>query len=256
LRVPGFKEAGTGEPVVFLHGIGGNRHAFDAQLAELSRRYRCISWDMPGYGGSPPMPEMTFAGLSDVLASLLDHLDLPSAHLVGHSMGGMVAQTFALAEPGRVRSLVLAQTTARFGKPGSDWQQRFLDARLKPLEEGLTPADFARELIMGMFGDPSRTEAIDQAVATMSPLPADVYRQVLTCLVGFDLQGSLAEMRAPTLCLAAELDQTAPPRTMEKMAAEMPAARYHCLPGAGHLAYVETPSAFTLAVDEFLGHLS
>jgi pimeloyl-ACP methyl ester carboxylesterase len=167
LSVPGFKEAGSGEPVVFLHGIGGNRHAFDAQLAE----------------------------------------------------------------PGRVRSLVLAQTMARFGKPGSDWQQQFLDARLKPLEDGRAPADFARELITGMFGDPSRAEAIERAVATMSPLPA------------------------PTLCLAAELDQTAPPRTMEKMATEIPAGRYDCLQDAGHLAYVEGPAAFTRAVNEFLGQL-
>ncbi len=256
MSIPGFKEAGGGDTIVFLHGIGGNRHAFDAQLSELSRRYRCVSWDMPGYGGSPAMAEMTFAGLSDALAALLDHLDLPSAHLVGHSMGGMVAQTLALARPDRVRSLVLAQTTARFGKPGSDWQEQFLDSRLKPLEEGKTPAQFARELITAMFGDPSRTEAIDQAVATMSPLPADVYRQVLTCLVGFDLQASLSEIRAATLCLAAEFDQTAPPRTMEKMAAQIPAGRYDCLPGAGHLAYVETPLAFTRAVDEFLGHLS
>ena len=254
--VPGFKEMGAGEPVVFLHGIGGNRHAFDAQLSALGGRYRCISWDMPGYGGSPTMPEMTFAGLSDVLADLLDHLDLPSAHLVGHSMGGMVAQTFALAEPGRVRSLVLAQTTARFGKPGSDWQKRFLHERLKPIELGKTPADFARALITGMFGDPSRTEAIYKAVATMSPLPADVYRQVLACLVGFDLQGSLGEIGVPALCLAAELDQTAPPRTMEKMAAALPAGRYHCLPGTGHLAYVETPDAFTAAVEEFLGQFA
>jgi pimeloyl-ACP methyl ester carboxylesterase len=191
LSVPGFKEAGSGEPVVFLHGIGGNRHAFDAQLAE----------------------------------------------------------------PGRVRSLVLAQTMARFGKPGSDWQQQFLDARLKPLEDGRAPADFARELITGMFGDPSRAEAIERAVATMSPLPADVYRQVLTCLVGFDQRGTLPEIDAPTLCLAAELDQTAPPRTMEKMATEIPAGRYDCLQDAGHLAYVEGPAAFTRAVNEFLGQL-
>jgi pimeloyl-ACP methyl ester carboxylesterase len=250
--VPSFKEAGRGPAVIFMHGIGGNRHAFDEQLSRMQDHFRCIAWDMPGYGGSQSTPEMSFDTLSAALGDLLDHLGLASAHLVGHSMGGMVAQAFVAQCPRRVDRLVLAQTSARFGKPGSDWQQAFLAARLKPLDDGKTPADFAGTLIRSMFADPGRQREIDQAIATMSPLPASVYRQTLGALVQFDCQEALQQIDCPTLCLAADHDETAPAGVMEKMAAAIPGARFVCLPDAGHLAYVEQAAAFTAAVDEFL----
>jgi pimeloyl-ACP methyl ester carboxylesterase len=218
----------------------------------MQRDFRCIAWDMPGYGGSECLPHMTFDTLSEALGALLDHLDLPRAHLVGHSMGGMVAQTFALNHPERIDKLVLAQTSARFGKPGSDWQRDFLAARLKPLDEGKSPADFARVLIGSMFADPNKQVEVDKAVATMSALPTAVYRQALNALVRFDCQEALSEIRCPTLCLAADDDETAPARVMEKMAAAIPQARFVCLPHSGHLAYVETADGFSAALTGFL----
>lgn len=208
---------------------------------------------MPGYGGSAAMADMTFDTLSAALGALLDHLGLQRAHLVGHSMGGMVAQTFVAQHAQRVEKLVLAQTSARFGKPGGDWQQQFLDARLKPLDEGHTPADFARSLIEGMFADPNMTAAIKKAVATMSPLPAQVYRQALTALVRFDCEAALAQIPCPTLCLAADQDRTAPARVLERMAGLIPGARYVCLADAGHLAYLEAAEPFAAALTDFLG---
>lgn len=252
MTVPGYKEAGSGPAVVFLHGIGGNRHAFDDQLARMQDRFRCIAWDMPGYGGSKPLARMSFDTLSDALLELLDHLDLPRAHLVGHSMGGMVAQTFAVRHGGRLAKLVLAQTSARFGKPGSDWQREFLAARLRPLDAGSTPADFARPLIASMFADQGKRAAMDKAVATMSVLPADVYRQTLNCLVSFDGLAALTCIRCPTLCLAADCDTTAPARGLERMAGVIPDARFVCLQDAGHLAYLEAADAFTDAITSFL----
>ena len=251
--VPGYKESGSGPAVVFLHGIGGNRHAFDAQIEPMQDRFRCVAWDMPGYGGSAPMADMTFDTLSAALGALLDHLGLQRAHLVGHSMGGMVAQTFVARHAERVDKLVLAQTSARFGKPGGDWQQQFLDVRLKPLDAGHTPADFARSLIEGMFADPNMTAAIEKAVATMSPLPAGVYRQALTALVRFDCEAALAQIPCPTLCLAADQDQTAPARVLERMAGLIPDGRYVCLVNAGHLAYLEAAESFSSALTDFLG---
>ncbi len=249
--LPTFKSSGAGPPVVFLHGLGGNRHAFDAQLAALADRYRCIAWDVPGYGGSAPLQEMTFATLSGSLNNLLDHLGIEPYAVVGHSLGGMVAQSW-LARGGGCEKLVLAQTSARFGKPGSDWNRDFLAARLQPLNNGQTPADFALELITGMFHNRNRHDAIQLGVGTMAPLPAAVYRQAIECLVTFDASSGLEQIRPRTLCLAAEHDNTAPAKTMQQMAARIPNAEFQCLPGTGHLAYIEAADAFSGAIDRFI----
>ncbi len=249
--LPTYKEQGSGPLLLFLHGLGGNRHSFDHQLAVLSPRYRCVAWDVPGYGGSPPVEQMDFTVLARCVDNLLSHLQAQPLAVIGHSLGGMVAQAW-YAQGGRCEKLILAQTTARFGKPGSEWNQEFLAARLAPLEQGLAPADFARDLIAGMFHDASKGVAIDEAIATMAPLPADVYRQVIECLVTFDCFDKLPNITVPTLCLAAEFDKTAPAKALAQMAQQIPGAQYECLPAAGHLAYVECAQLFTAALADFL----
>lgn len=249
--LPSFKESGSGPVVLFLHGLGGNRHAFDLQLETLSTDYRCIAWDTPGYGGSATIGDMTFEVLAECVDNLLDTLSVTPYAVVGHSMGGMIAQTW-LRRGHKCEKLVLAQTSAQFGKPGSAWNQDFLAARLQPLDEGKTPADFARPLIESMFFDSNKQAAIEQGVSTMSPLPAEVYRQVINCLITFDESAHLAAIDIPTLCLAATADRTAPPKGVEQMAAAIPQAEFQCLPEAGHLAYIETPAAFNRAIRDFL----
>ncbi len=250
-HVPSHKSAGAGPAVLFLHGLGGNRHSFDLQMEALAGEYQCTAWDVPGYGGSQPLQHLTFDALADCLDNLIDALGVTPHAIVGHSLGGMVAQTW-LRRGGRCSKVVLAQTSARFGKPGSAWNEEFLTARLQPVISGQTPADFARTLITGMFHDPEKREAIEAGIATMAPLLADVYRQVIECLVTFDESSHLHNITIPTLCLAAEFDRTAPPEGLERMAATIPDARYECLPGAGHLSYIETPEAFTRAIQDFL----
>ena len=250
--LPTCKEAGEGPALVFLHGLGGNRHSFDAQIGALKHRFRCIAWDVPGYGGSAPIDEMTFDSLSASLANLLEHLDVDAPYAVlGHSLGGMVAQAW-LARGGACQRLILAQTTASFGKPGSRFNDEFLAARLAPLDDGQTPADFAGTLIASMIHDKQNHATIEAGIATMAPLPADVYRQAIGALVTFDERANLANVGVPTLCLAAEHDTTVPAKAVFALAAQIEGARYECLPNAGHLAYIETPDAFTRAVAEFL----
>ena len=249
--VPSYKERGSGPLLLFLHGLGGNRHSFDRQLSALSDRYRCVAWDAPGYGGSTPMDVMTFQALAARLGHLIDALGAQPLAVIGHSFGGMIAQTW-LRGGGVCGKLILAHTSAAFGKPGSQWNEDFLKARLSPIEKGLAPCDFARQLITSMFFDQSKTAAIEAAVRTMAPLPATTYRQVIECLVAFDESASLERIRTPTLCLAAEHDRTAPPKSVAQMAERIPGARCQCLPDAGHLAYAETPNAFTDAIAAFV----
>ena len=253
--LPTYKERGSGPPLLWLHGIGGNQHSFDAQLSHFSRSWRCVAWDMPGYGDSPTPENLSFEMMADAVATLLDHLGEPQAAVLGHSMGGMVAQSFALRHPGRVRALVLAASPAAFGKPGSDFAEKFLAQRLAPLDEGKTPADFAPGVVRGLFAHPENQTAIDAAVASMASLSAGSYRAALNCLVTFNNRDRLTEIKCPTLLLAAEADTTTPPKAMESMGGKIPNASYHCLSGLGHLANMEGPEQFNAAVDQFLNTL-
>ena len=253
--LPTYKERGSGPPLVWLHGIGGNQDSFDAQLSHFSRSWRCVVWDMPGYGNSPAPEELSFEMMADSVATLLEHLGESQAVVLGHSMGGMVAQTVALRHPNRVRALVLAASPAAFGKPGSDFAEKFLAQRLAPLDDGKTPADFALPVVRSLFANPGNQPAIDDAVASMTALSAGSYRAALGCLVTFNNLNRLKEITCPTLLMAGEEDTTTPPKAMESMARKIPKATYHCLSGLGHLANMEGPDQFNAALDQFLNTL-
>lgn len=245
-------EAGEGPPLVLMHGVGGDAHSWDMQLEHFGRSNRAIAWDMPGYGGSAPIAPMTFPALAESLAALLDALDIESAHLLGHSMGGMVAQEFAARWPERVTSMILSATSAAFGNPDGDFQKKFVAARLKPLDDGAGMADLAREMVAQMFGADADPRGAELARACFASVPEATYRAAIECLVGFERRDALAGYRMPILVLAGEADTNAPAPMMEKLASKIAGAHYKCLPGAGHLANLEQPSAFNQAVEEFL----
>ena len=247
-----YAQRGQGAPLVFLHGIGGDAACWQPQLEAFSEGHRAIAWNMPGYAGSPALPEMTFPGLAEALLRLLDCLDIERAHLVGHSMGGMVAQEFAATWPGRLRSLVLVATSAAFGRADGAWQREFLASRLGPLDQGRSMADLAPELVTRLAGEAPDPAGVAQAIRSMAVVPEATYRAALQCLLTFDRRDVLGRIEVPTLLLAGERDQTAPAVVMEKMAARIPQARFLTLSRAGHLTNLEQPTAFNAALAEFL----
>jgi pimeloyl-ACP methyl ester carboxylesterase len=254
-EIPNYVSQGEGPVLLFLHGIGGNHQSFDGQLPAFADRWRAVSWDMPGYGASPPLDEMTFENLAHALARLLDQLDAPTAAIVGHSMGGMVAQEFMVHYPGRTSAVVLSGTSPSFGKPGK-WRDDFLGQRLAPLDQGLRPADFAKELVPNLMSSNPPEAAVASAHASMSALPAETYRSALNCLVTFNQRDRLSDISCPTLALAGEFDAAAPAPMMEKMASQIPDCRYHCLSGVGHLANLEDPEQFNGAIRTFLDEVA
>jgi len=256
LLTPAFRTGGDGpEIILYLHGIGGDRTSFDAQIDAFGARFSHVAWDMPGYGDSAPLPETTFPALADAAIRLLDELGVHQAHIVGHSMGGMIAQELAATHQDRIASLVLSATSPAFGKPGGDWQQKFLAARLKPLDDGKTPADLAPAIVDALVGDEPNPDGLRAAVASMSRISPEAYRAALTCLAGFDQRDALGGISVPTLLIAGERDETAPPKVMERMAENIATARYICLPNAGHLANLEQPEAFNAALAAFFDTL-
>jgi pimeloyl-ACP methyl ester carboxylesterase len=257
--VPAFVEQGQGDTtVLLLHGIGGGKAVWGDELgsgtlaALAGAGFRAVALDLPGYADSAAMGPPGMDAFTEGVAAVLDALGLPSAVLLGHSMGGMVAQAFAARWPQRVRGLVLACTSASFGAGSGDWQQRFVNERLASLDAGLGMAGMAQRLVPGMVGPAAPARALEGAMAVMSRVPEATYRAALRVVAAFDRREALPRITVPTLMLAAENDRTAPPAVMQRMAQRVAGAQYVCLPGAGHIANTEAPAAFNAAVLAFL----
>jgi 3-oxoadipate enol-lactonase len=246
-----WREVGEGEPLVFLHGLGGTRTAWEAQLEELSDRWRCVAWDMPGYGVSEPIEPFTLPALADAVVALFDALDVERAHLCGLSFGGHQALHAALAHPDRIRSLILADTSPAFGLDGTD-PAEWLAARFEPLDRGLSPADFADELITSISGPGFGGARKREVVESVGRISAAGLRAACECLVTHDVRDRLGEITAPTLVVVGELDDETPPAYSEMLAAAIGGAELALIPGVGHYSPAEAPEEFNAEIRGFL----
>jgi 3-oxoadipate enol-lactonase len=241
--------------VVFLHGVGGAARAWTPQMASFSAAgFAAVVLDLPGYGGRPPITTMDFDGLADDLETAIAQRRLQRPVLVGHSLGGMIAQTALRRRPDAYAAAVLCCTSPAFGNPSGEFQRKFVQDRLSPLDTGKTMADLAAGIIDAIVGPAPDPAGRALAVACMAAVPSDTYRAAVKCLVGFDERGNLAHIRLPVLCLSGEHDRNAPPQMMERMASKIPGARYVCLPDVGHLPNLEAPAWFDATVIDFLRH--
>jgi pimeloyl-ACP methyl ester carboxylesterase len=243
---PAYASRGAGDTaVVMLHGVGGGSEAWAPQMDPLAAAgFLAVAWDAPGYGASPAIEPYDLAGLARALERLLDALPARRSVLLGHSMGGMVAQEAVVAFPAKIAGLVLSATSPAFGKPDGAWQREFLAQRLGPLDAGKTMADLAPALVAGLVGPDAEPAGVQAAVELMSRVPGETYRKALHALVAFDRRAALPAIRVPTLAIAGERDATAPPAVMEKMAARIPGADFRVLAGCGHLANLERARSF------------
>jgi 3-oxoadipate enol-lactonase len=250
----GYEAAGDPSlpPLVFLHGIGGAARAWRGQLEFFRDRYRAIAWDMPGYGGSAPLPTVSIAALADALQDFLEQVDATKPILVGHSIGGMIVQQLLAKNPRIAAAVVLAQTSPAFGKPDGDWQKSFLAARLGPLDRGETLVSLAPTLVKELVGGDPDVTGMELARDCMASVPEATYRATMLALMGFDLRNALKNIAVPTLVLSGSRDNNAPAPMMAKMATYIPAATYVELEGAGHLVNLERPETFNAALDGFL----
>jgi len=267
MTLPAFVEQGGGDTaVLLLHGIGGGASiwsdAASGTLRAIAKAgYRAVAVDLPGYGGSAAMGAPDLGTMVDAVRSMIGHLAPGHTVLLGHSMGGMVAQELLARTPRRgpgaagrplVDGLVLACTSAAFGSADGEWQAQFIADRLAPLDAGLGMAAVAARLVPGMVSPGAPPAVVRVAADIMARVPETTYRSALQAIAGFDRRAELASIAASTLLLAAAHDRTAPPEIMQRMASRIVGAEYVCLDRAGHVANVEQPAAFNAAVVDFL----
>ena len=242
---------GRGDPVLLAHAIGCDRRMWDPLLPALAPRHRVLAADARGHGRSPlPARPWSLGDMADDAARLLDRLGIERAHWVGLSMGGMVGQAFALAHPGRLGRLVLANTTSSYGPGGRvNW-----DNRIRMVEQGGLGA--IREMVAGRYfsaefakGHP---DVVARVMARFLETPAQGYLGCCEAIREMEYTEALARVRAPTLVIAGELDQGTPVSMAQAIVDRVPGARLAVIAGASHLSVVEKPAEFASLVTAFL----
>lgn len=253
-QIPDYSVTGEGDPtVVLLHGAFGAKEYWRPQMAALSGAgYRVLAWDAPGYGLSPlPRPysvEIAAAALGRLLAVAGGSRNV----LLGHSFGGMIAQRAYDLFPDRVSGLVLSATSAAFGRPAGDWQQKFVRDRVAPLDAGLSVADYVPGFLKSMMAPDASGPAVELVVATVRAMREETFRAAIAAVAGYEGRAVLPKIAVPTLCIAGETDQTAPAAVMEKMAARIRGAEFTAMRGAGHFAWAEQVDRFNAVLLDFL----
>jgi len=248
-------QRGSGSAVVFLHGVGGNRHNWIAQVEAFSPHFTAIAWDARGYGDSDDYAgPLRFEDFSGDLLRVLDYFGASRAHLVGLSLGGRIALDFFGRHRQRVASLVLADTSG--GMPvGPDREQRieaFLHERRRPLLDGMTPSELAPRLARGLVSPEASPEVLSQVEASLAALRPEAYLKTLEEVTGYDAFPPFEGIDVPCLVVVGERDTIAPPDFARWMASRIPGARFELIAGAGHLSNIEAPEAFNAAVLPFV----
>ena len=240
-------------PLLFLHGVGGGHHAWERQVPYFGKLgYPSHAWDQPGYGKSPMVDPYDLERVCAALALLIEKLSDEPVVLVGHSMGGLIAQETYVRHPKLVRALALCFTSPAFASGSSDFTRQFIAARIGPLDQGRTMADIAARLMPAMAGARSDPSGLALAQKVMSGIPPETYRRAVQLLTTFDRRKELAGIRVPALLISGSDDKTAPASVMEKMASKIPGAEYVCLQGCGHLGPMDQPDEFNAVLLAFL----
>ena len=239
--------------LLFLHGVGGGRAAWDRQVPYFSALgHRTHAWDQPGYGGSALVEPYDLEQVAAALRRLIESLGGEPAVLVGHSMGGMIAQEAYARFPRLVKALVLGFTSPSFGGGSREFVEKFIAARIAPLDAGEGMAQIAARLMPTMRGTKSLPEGLAQAERIMSGIPPATYRKAVQLLTTFDRREQLPGIGVPTLLIAGSDDRTAPAPVLERMAQKIPGAEYVLLQGCGHLGPLDQPGEFNRALRGFL----
>ena len=247
---------GAGDPIVMIHGAQGDQSMFNGMAADFAGEYRVLTFDQRGSGlsGKPDMP-YSIAMLADDTAALMDHLKITRAHIIGVSMGGMIAQEFALRHPQKVRSLVLGCTTP--GGPnsirmGGDALTSAYSTRPMTAEErgkALAEAAFTKGYLA------QHPEIIASMIESRRSRPIDnsAFPHRMKAAQEHNTYDRLGEIRSPTLVITGKDDALISWENSRILAERIKGAEQVILEPAGHCFWMEKPKESHDAIAGFVG---
>jgi pimeloyl-ACP methyl ester carboxylesterase len=249
-----FDEVGSGPPLIFLHGIGGNRTNWTQQQHHMADMCTTIAWDARGYGLSEDYEgPLQFSQFSDDLNRLLDFRRIDSAHFVGLSMGARILMNFFSSASDRVSTLTLCDCFYSFGAAlSADKQAEFIALRQKPLRSGMTLGDIAPKLIESLVSPNCRSEVKARLHESILDLHVESYLKTVEASMSFDMSGELVDFDIPVQLIFGEHDRLTPPSIGRVMMKQMPNARLQVIKDAGHISNMEQPSDFNNILRSFL----
>jgi 3-oxoadipate enol-lactonase len=234
--------------LMFSNSLGTNLSMWDAQVSEVTKKFRVLRYDKRGHGQSsvPPTP-YTIEQLGRDAAALLDFLKLDTVHFCGLSIGGQTGMWLGIHAPRRLKKLVLCNTGAKIGSPET-WKPR-IDAVRKGGLKAISDAVIERWFTAGFRAkEPATISKIQQALESTNP---EGYAGCCAAVRDFDCREKLGGIPTPTLVIAGAHDPATPPADGRFVAEKIPAARYVEL-NAAHLSNLEDRDRFTAEVVNFL----
>jgi pimeloyl-ACP methyl ester carboxylesterase len=241
---------GDGEPLLLIQGLGYARWSWDPVVPGLAERYRVLSFDNRGIGESdkPDGPYTARQMAGDAL-QVLDEAGIDRAHVLGASLGGMIAQELAVAAPKRVHKLVLCCTT-----PGGAETVPMPDVTVQLFADATTlaPEVALRRFVENALGANPPAGLVDELYRLRVENPPDQAGWLAQAAAGMTFAGVDGEIAAPTMILTGTADNVVDQRNADVLARRIPDARVERFPGAGHLFFWEQPDAFVEIVREFL----
>lgn len=255
--------AKPGPLVIFLHGIGGGRRNWLAQLGVVGHTAQAAALDLRGYGDSTLGPQQST--VDDYCADILRVRAVLGADklvLVGLSYGSWIATSFAMRHPEMLAGLVLSGGCTGMSEAGPEEREAFRVSREVPLNAGQVPADFAPAVVKVLAGPDASAPVREALLQSMAAIPAATYRDALVCFTNPLERFDFARLTMPVLLMTGTHDRLAPPAEIRAVAgrifdlAPQPDVRFEVIANAGHVCNVEAPETYSRHLLEFLAKVT
>ena len=252
-----YEVSGSGPALLFAHGLGGNHLSWWQQVAHFAPHYKCVTFAHRGFAPSTTVSDGPDpADYAGDLAALIDHLNFPDVRLVGQSMGGWTMLEYAIAQPARVKALVLSSTSGTLDRRGCDPSGgKQYDAWLKDAEAKLRDGS-ARGIHPAMgIRAAERSPALHLLYRSIDEMAGPLDKEKLRAGLRRTAGRSTAELKTfnvPTLLIAGGQDVVFPPFLASTIAATLPCGEAALMADAGHSPYFEEAATFNRLVETFL----